>query len=159
LGEFLANPDTIQHCLVTSEPFFAAQKGREVRTFTLSSSGYDCYQMVFTRRDLVRNSPDVVRAFVQASIRGWRDYLEKDPSPANALILKRNPQMTAELVEFSRGELIRHSFARGDPAKGENYGLISLERLTREMNTLLGLKILEKPVDIASIATTEFCRP
>ena len=159
MGEFLANSETVQQCLITSEPFFAAQNGRKVRTLTLSSSGYDCYQMVFTRRDLVRNSPEVVRAFVQASIRGWRDYLEKDPSPANTLILKRNPQMTRELLEFSRGELIRHSFVRGDPTKGENYGLISLERLSDEMNTLLNLKILEKPVDISSIATTEFCRP
>ena len=159
LGEFLANPETVQQCLITSEPFFAAQNGRKVRTLTLSSSGYDCYHMVFTRRDLVRNSPDVVRAFVQASIRGWRDYLENDPSAANALILSRNPQMTRELIEFSRNELIRHSFVRGDPTTGENYGQISLERLTNEMNTLLSLKILEKPVDIAGIATTEFCRP
>lgn len=159
LGEFLANPETVQQCLITSEPFFAAQNGRKVRTLALSSSGYDCYQMVFTRRDLVRNSPEVVRAFVQASIRGWRDYLEKDPSPANTVILKRNPHMTQELIAFSRNELIRHSFVRGDPAKGENYGQISLERLTHEMNTLLSLKVLEKSVDIASIATTEFCRP
>jgi NitT/TauT family transport system substrate-binding protein len=159
MGEFLANPETVQQCLITSEPFFAAQHGRKVRTLPLSSSGYDCYQMIFTRRDLVRDSPDVVRAFVQASIRGWRDYLENDPTPANALILRRNPQMTRELIEFSRSELNRYSFVRGDPAKGENYGQISLERLTAEMNTLLSLKILEKPVDISSIATTEFCRP
>src|SRR5688572_17044970 len=44
LGEFLANPETVQQCLITSEPFFAAQNGRKVRTLALSSSGYDCYQ-------------------------------------------------------------------------------------------------------------------
>ena len=159
LGEFLANPDTVQQCLITSEPFFAEQNGRKVRTLALSSSGYDCYQMVFTRRELVRSSPDVVRGFVQASIRGWKDYLENDPAPANALILKRNPQMTRELLAFSRGELIRQAFVRGNPANGEDIGQISLERLTAEMNTLLSLKILERPVDISSIATNEFCRP
>lgn len=159
IGEFLANPETVQQCLITSEPFFAAQNGRKVRTLALSESGYDCYQMVFTRRELVRTSPDVVRGFVQASIRGWRDYLENDPAPANALILKRNPQMTQQLIDFSRGELIRLGFVRGDAAKGEGIGQISIERLEDEMKTLLSLGILEKPVAIPTIATTEYCRP
>jgi NitT/TauT family transport system substrate-binding protein len=159
LGEFLANPDTVQQCLITSEPFFARQHGRKVRTLSLSSSGYDCYQTLFTRRELVRSSPEVVRGFVQASIRGWRDYLENDPAPANALILQRNPQMTRELIDFSRSELIHHAFVRGNPANGEDIGQISLERLTVEMNTLLSLKILERPIDISSIATNEYSRP
>jgi NitT/TauT family transport system substrate-binding protein len=159
IGEFLANPETVQQCLITSEPFFAAQNGRKVRTLALSESGYDCYQMVFTRRELVRTSPDTVRRFVQASIRGWRDYLENDPSPANALILKRNPQMTQQLIDYSRGELIRLGFVRGDPRNGEDIGQISLKRLTEEMETLLSLGILEKPVTISNIATTEFCQP
>lgn len=159
LGEFLADPDTIQQCLITNEPFFAEQNGRQVRTLELSSSGYDCYQVVFTRRETVRTSPDLVRGFVQASIRGWRDYLEHDPRPANELILKRNPQMTLELLEFSRAAMIRHAFVRGDPAKGEDIGQISPERLTGQMNTLLGLKIIEAPVAIPNIATTEFLPP
>jgi NitT/TauT family transport system substrate-binding protein len=156
LGEFLANPEIIQQCLITNEPFFAQKNGRKVRTLALSSSGYDCYQTLFSRRDFVRTSPDVVRAFVHASIRGWRDYLEADPGPANEMILKRNPQMTPEQLKFSRDEMIRHAFVRGDPAKREDIGQLSLRRLTDEMNTLVILKILPAPVDIASVATTEF---
>ena len=96
---------------------------------------------------------------MQASIRGWRDYLDNDPTPAHALILSRNPQMTEALLTFSRSELIRQSFVRGDATKGEDIGQLSMERLQREMNTLLGLKILEKPVEVSSIATAEFSRP
>ena len=156
LGEFLANPDTIQQCLVTNEPFFAEKNGRKVRTLPLSSSGYDCYQAVFTRRDFIRSSPEQVRAFVHASIRGWRDYLNGDPSPANAIILQRNREMTPELLAFSRSEMIRHSFVRGNPRKDEDIGQLSLERLTDEMNTLVSLKILPAPVEISTVATTEF---
>jgi NitT/TauT family transport system substrate-binding protein len=156
LGEFLANPDVIQQCMITSEPFFAQQRGRKVRTLPLAASGYDCYQALFTRRDLIRRSPEMVRAFVQASVRGWRDYLERDPAPADELILKRNPQMTRELLTFSRGELIRHSFVRGDPAKGEDMGQISLARLSEQMDTLVSLKIMDTPIPIANVATTEF---
>jgi NitT/TauT family transport system substrate-binding protein len=156
LGEFLANPDIIQQCLITNEPFFAEKNGRKVRTLTLSSAGYDCYQSVFTRRDFIRNSPDVVRAFVHASIRGWRDYLDGDPGPANAIILQRNREMTPELLKFSRDEMIRHDFVRGDPTKGEDIGQLSLDRLRHEVQTLVNLKILPTPVDVASVATTEF---
>jgi NitT/TauT family transport system substrate-binding protein len=159
LGEFLANREMIQQCLVTNEPFFAAQKGRQVRTMVLSDAGYDCYQGLFTRRELIRQSPEVVRAFVHASIRGWRSYLENDPTPANEMILKRNSQMTRELLDFSRAALISHRFVHGDPAKGEDIGQVSLARLEEQIRTLLELKILEKSVAIAEVATTEFLPP
>jgi NitT/TauT family transport system substrate-binding protein len=156
LGEFLANPEVIQQCMVTNEPFFARQHGRNVRTLLLATSGYDCYHTLFTRRDFIRTSPEVVRTFVRASIRGWRDYLDHDPAPAHALILQRNSQMTRELLEFSRGELIRGSFVRGDPSKGEEIGRISLARIAEQMETLLSLKIMETPVRIENVATSEF---
>ena len=156
LGEFLANPDIIQQCLITNEPFFAEKNGRKVRTLSLAASGYDCYQTVFARRDFIRTSPDVVRAFVEASIRGWRDYLAGDPRPANELILRRNPEMTAELLQFSRDAMIRQSFVRGDPAKGEDIGRLALDRLQAEIDTLVDLKIIDSPVAIAKVATTEF---
>jgi NitT/TauT family transport system substrate-binding protein len=156
LGEFLANPATIQQCMVTNEPFFAAKQGRKVRTLPLSDSGYDCYQVLFTRRDVVRQSPEKIRAFVGASIRGWRDYLEEDPSPAHDLILQRNPDMTRELLEFSRGELKRRSYVHGDAARGEDIGQLSVARLTEQVETLLQLKILERPVAVADAASTAF---
>ena len=159
LGEFLANKDAVQQCLVTSEPFFAQQHGKPVRTLLLAESGYDCYHVIFCRRELVRGSPDVVRAFVHASIRGWRDYLQEDPAPANAVILRRNPQMTPGLLVFSRSEMIIRSLVHGDRAKGEDVGQLSLVRLTEEMQTLLDLKILDAPIGITTVATKDFLPP
>jgi len=159
LGEFLANPEVIQQGVVTSEPFFARQHGRKVRTLLLADSGYDSYHVVFCRRELVRNSPEVVRAFVAATVRGWRDYLEADPTAVHAEILRRNPQMTSELLAFSRGELIARGLVRGDPAKGEYVGALSLPRVEREMQILTDLKILEVPVPLAQVVTTEFVPP
>jgi NitT/TauT family transport system substrate-binding protein len=156
LGEFFANPDTIQQCLVTNEPFFAAKAGHKVRTLPLTAAGYDCYQALFTRRDIIRQSPAMVRAFVHASIRGWRDYLEQDPKPADDLILQRNPEMTRELLAFSRRALVQGAYVRGDPAKGEEIGLLSPARIAAQMETLLKLKILDRRIDVADAVTTEF---
>jgi NitT/TauT family transport system substrate-binding protein len=156
LGEFFANPDTIQQCMVTNEPFFAAQNGHQVRTLPLMSAGYDWYQVLFTRREVIRRSPDLVRQFVHASIRGWRDYLEQDPNPADDLILQRNPDMTRELLAFSRRELIRGAYVQGDAARGEGIGQLSPERLAAQLETLLQLKILERRIKVADTMTTEF---
>jgi NitT/TauT family transport system substrate-binding protein len=127
-----------------------------VRTLSLADIGYACYQVLFCRRELTRTAPEVVSAFVAASIRGWRDYLEGDPAPANALILQRNPQISAGQLAFSRGELIARSLVQGDRAKGEDIGQIKLERLSKEMKTLLDLKVLETPVAVSTVATTRF---
>jgi len=156
LGEFLANPKIIQQCVVTSEPFFAQQHGRAVRTLLLADAGYDSYHVIFCRRELIRSSPETVRAFVAASIRGWRDYLEGDAAAVHAEILKRNPQMTLELLAFSRGELINRRLVRGDPERGERIGDLSRTRIERELQTLLELKILDRPVAFDEVATTEF---
>lgn len=156
LGEFLAKPDTIQQCVVTNEPFFARQHGRIVRTLPFADSGYDCQHTIFTRRELTRTAPEMIRAFVAASIRGWRDYLEGDPSPADALILARNAQMTPELLAFSRRELVARRIVHGDPAHGDGIGLISPSRLAAVMEQLLGLKILDAAVPLAEVVTTAF---
>jgi NitT/TauT family transport system substrate-binding protein len=159
LGEFLANPDLIQQCLVTNEPFFARQHGRQVRTLALAEAGYNSYHTIFCRRELIRDSPDVVRAFVWASVRGWQDYMQGDPKPANAEILKRNPQMSPELLEFSRSEMILRSLVHGHADRGEAVGQLSLARLSLEIDLLLQLKILEVPVAVAHVATKDFLPP
>jgi NitT/TauT family transport system substrate-binding protein len=156
ITSFLADSNTIQQCLVTNEPFFVDQRGVKVRVLGLTDSGYDCYQVLFCRRELIRDRPDVVAAFVQASIRGWRNYLEANPVPAHDLILARNPQMSAAQLNFSRRELILRSLVHGDPTKGEGIGQISLSRLAIDMHALLELKVLERPVPISTVATTQF---
>ena len=156
LGEFLANPEIIQQCVVTSEPFFAQQHGRAVRTLPLAEAGYDSYHVIFCRRELIRTAPETIRAFVAASVRGWRDYLAGDPAAVHAEIMKRNPQMSAELLAFSRGELINRHLVTGDPAQGERIGALSRARIERELATLRELKILEVPVTFEQVATTEF---
>jgi NitT/TauT family transport system substrate-binding protein len=159
LGTFLADPDAIQQCLVTNEPFFAQQHGTAVRTLALTETGFDVYHALFCRRELVRLAPQVVQAFVAASIRGWRDYLSGDPAPAHDLILERNAQMTAGQLAFSRSEMILRSLVTGDAAKGEDIGQLSLSRLSEQLDVLRDLKLLDAPIGLNAIATREFLPP
>ncbi len=156
IATFLADPETIQQCVVTNEPFLAQQHGKAVRTLALAAAGYDCYPVIFARREFLRSSPQVARAFVTASIRGWRDYLDREPAPAHDVILARNKQMTPELLRYSRDQLIARSLVRGDASKDEDVGQLSITRLAEEMQTLLELKVLDSPIAISAVATKEF---
>jgi NitT/TauT family transport system substrate-binding protein len=156
IAGFLADPDAIQQCLATNEPYFAQQNGVKVRTLSLSLHGYDCYHTIICRRELVQNRPDIVRAFLAASLRGWNDYLTGDPAPAHALILERNKQSSRGLLEFSRSEMILRSLVLGDVARDERLGQISLARLAEQQATLLELKVMDAPVSIAAVATRAF---
>lgn len=156
LAVFLGEPDAIQQCMMTSEPYFAEQHGAKVRTIPLSDSGYDPYHAIICRRALIRTNPELVKAFVAASIRGWRDYLEGDPAEAHALIMKRNNQMTPGQLAYSRNALITHALVTGDPAHGEHIGRISMKRIQQQIEVLMEMKILEVPVTSAGVATRAF---
>lgn len=156
LAGFMADPDAIQQGLVTNEPYVARQNGVAVRSLMIGASGFDAYHAIFCRRELARAEPEVVRAFVAASVQGWRDYLEGNPAPAHALILKANSQMTPGLLDFSRGELILRNLVRGDATRGEVIGQIELHRIARQIDMLLELKILDRRLPAEAVATKDF---
>lgn len=156
LGAFLANKEAIQTCFLTSEPFHARQKGVPVRVLPVTDAGYDVYQAIACRQKLARDEPELVRAFVAASLRGWRDYMAGDPTPANQLILQRNRDMTPEQLAYSRQAMVDHALVGGHPERGEGIGRLSLARIQGEIDLLREFNVLEKPLTAAQIATTEF---
>ncbi len=156
LASFLGDKDVIQQCFLTSEPYFATQKGVAVRTLPLTDSGYDSYHTMICRRELLRNEPDLVRAFVAASIRGWQDYITSDPAPAHVMIVKLNANMTAEHLEYSRQAMIQHSLVAGRPEAGEYIGRLNLARVQHEIDVLTEFEVLETSMKARDVASTEF---
>jgi len=100
LAPFLSDPSLIQQGYITSEPYtIQKQGGITPKVFLLADAGYPGYAcFVLARDDLIEKHPEIVKAFVQASIEGWKDYLQGDPAPANALIKKDNPEMTEDIL-------------------------------------------------------------
>jgi len=65
----------------------------------LADHGYQDYNnLVIAQSKLVRERPEVVQGFIDASIEGWYSYLYGDPHPGNELILKENKDMTPDLI-------------------------------------------------------------
>ncbi len=159
LAVFLADPEAIQQGVYTNEPFIAREHGAKVRVLPIAAAGYDVYTVFFCRRDFAQGNPAAIRAFIAASLRGWRDFIENDPAPAFAEILRRNPNISPALLAFSRQEMIRHQVTTGDPQHGEAIGQLSRTRLRELIATLVDLKILAVTVAPGEIATWDFLPP
>jgi NitT/TauT family transport system substrate-binding protein len=101
VARFLTDPTLGQQCYVTSEPLAARKQGGDPQVFLIAQSGYNPYAtVIITRRELLQKSPELVRAFVEASREGWQSYLA-DPGATNALLGKLNPAMDAAALAAS----------------------------------------------------------
>ena len=82
LAPFLSNKSSIQQGYLTSEPFLVEREaGFTPRVFLLADYGYPSYgAMVLASSNVLKNNPEIVRAFVDASIEGWRQYIYDDPT-------------------------------------------------------------------------------
>ena len=147
IANFLADPNYVQQIFITSEPYFAKQAGADVRTFLISSSGYDPYRVQFTTREFATQHPYVVAKFVLASIRGWNDYL-RDPAETNAYLLKLNPALNPQQEAFTTQALRDGGFVSGGDASGAQTGKMTDERWQTSYAQLKSLGILAQPFDV-----------
>ena len=104
---FLADKRAVQQGYVTSEPYTIETEAKlKPAVFLLADEGYPGYAgMVMASDSLIAKKPAAVRAFVEASAAGWKSYLEGDPKPADALILKDNPEMRQDVLDQARAKL------------------------------------------------------
>ena len=124
-GPFIADTHSIQQGYVTSEPLAVEREGHfKPNIFLLADNGWGTYATTIeTRADLVKDHPDVVQRFVDASAVGWYNYLYGDNSKANALIKNDNPDMTDEQIAFSIGKIKEYGLVDfGDTAKARRRG-------------------------------------
>ncbi len=115
---FLADKRAAQQGYVTSEPYtIEKQAGMKPKVFLLADNGYPGYAtMVLASDSLIAKNPTAIKAFVEASAKGWTDYLNGDPTAADALIRKDNPEMSQDVLDQAREKLRAYKIVAGDEA-------------------------------------------
>jgi NitT/TauT family transport system substrate-binding protein len=151
-ASFLRDSNYIQQCFVTSEPPIMEHSGVKVRTLWVKDTGCDAYLALESSDQFVAAHPDTVRAFVAASISGWRGYLN-DAVAADAEILRRNPAMTAIQLKLSRKALLDYHLIDG---AGNAVGHLDPNRLKNQYMILRDLNIIAADYDYGKSFTTEF---
>ncbi|MEX0332047.1 MAG: ABC transporter substrate-binding protein [Puniceicoccaceae bacterium] len=143
IERFLNDPEFIQQCLLTNEPFYVQQAGLEAKVLPLRESGFDPYHGIYCLRSLIEEDPDLVRRFVHASVRGWRDFILNDPEPALALIAGQNPKMNEAFIAFSYGAMQERRLVTGDGPDGHNVGRLDPSRMEVLAHEMEALEMLE----------------
>ena len=158
LAPFLANPKAIQEGYASSEPYLIRKKtGIEPVVLPLSDAGYEGYaNIIETSAKLIRERPDIVQRFVDASIEGWYSYLYGDPAPANRLIMKANPEMPADLLEFGRKTLIARGIVDSGDAKTLGIGAMTDARWQAFYQAMSAVGVYPPGIDLQKAYTTRF---
>ncbi len=157
LQRFLNDESFIQQCLLTNEPFYAQLAGAQPRVLRLRESGFDPYHGIYCLSSLLEDDPDLVRRFVHASIRGWKDFILNDPQPALDMIAARNPRMSQEFMNFCYQSMRSEELVTGEEPSGDQVGTMDPSRMRFLERELISLGLIEiEPGEYPSWYTTEF---
>ena len=155
---FLADPRAVQEGYVTSEPYTIAQaSGRAPKVFLLADNGYPGYAaMVLAPDRLIGANARAVQAFVEASALGWKQYLQGDPRPADAMILKLNREMTPAILDQARTKMRQYKLATGGDAAAGGIGAMTDATWGRVFAMASGLGVYPRTLDYRAAYTTAF---
>ncbi len=156
---FLVNKDLIQQGYLTSEPYaIQTQGGFTPKVFLLADdAGYDSYAaLIETTTAMVAKKPDVVQRFIDASIEGWYSYLYGDPAPANALIVKDNPNMTAGQIAYSVAKMKEYGIIDSGDTLHLGIGAMTDARWKSFFNKAVAIGLYPADLDYKKAYTLQF---
>jgi NitT/TauT family transport system substrate-binding protein len=158
---FIADKNIVQQGYLSSEPFAIEKEAKfKPNVFLLSDHGWPPYSTTIVCLDkTVREKPRQVAAFVKASMEGWKSYLKGDPSPANALIKKDNPNMADDKIANGIRLLNETGMVFGGDAATMGVGIVTDARMKATFDMLVAMKLVDPAkVDLKKTYTTEFVR-
>jgi NitT/TauT family transport system substrate-binding protein len=157
VAPFLADPHAIQQGYLASEPFTIAKAGVKPVVMLLADAGYSSYgALIETSQKLVRDNPDLVQRFVNASIEGWYSYLYGDPKPANELIKRDNPEVTDELLASARDTMKEYGIIDSGDAKKDGIGAMTEQRWRDFFETMVKAGVYPADLDFRRAFTVQF---
>ena len=157
MAPWLVDKNAIQQGYLSSEPYLVMKEGVTPQVYLLADYGYPSYSaMVLVPQKLIDAKPAVVKAFVDASIEGWKEYLHGDNKAANALIEKDNPDMTDDVIAFGIKKMLEYGIVEGGDAATHGIGTMSDAKWKEFFDTMVAQKVYSADLDYKKAYTLEF---
>lgn len=151
---FIDNEEAVSQSYMTSEPYNLEQQGVEVDWLLNGESGFEVYgNLLFTTEEMIAEHPDVVGAYVEASVAGW-DYYKDNHEEVQSFIQEYNPEMSTEQLAYSAEAL--QPLVYGYDAEDYGVGYMTEERWQSVMEILMDIDLLTEEQDVSEAFTTEF---
>ena len=155
---FIANPKSVQQGYITSEPYAVEKEGGfKPNLFLLADYGFDTYATTIeTMQDTIDKRPEVVQCFVDGSAKGWYNYLYGDNAAANEMIMKDNPEITAEQIAFSIDKMKEYGIVDSGDTEKLGIGAMSNERMQSFYDKMVKAGVMQAGIDIKKSYTLDF---
>jgi NitT/TauT family transport system substrate-binding protein len=155
---FFADKNTVQQGYPGSEPFTAQQAGQKVKFFLFADEGYPPYgNTIVTMQKTVKEKPDLVQRFVNATLEGWKSYLQ-NPAAGNALIKQDNPKMDDATLAYSHKVMKDMKFFDGGDAGRMMPGVMTDARWQKTYDLMIASDLLKPMPNWKEAYTLQFVK-
>jgi NitT/TauT family transport system substrate-binding protein len=154
--QFLVDKNIAQQGYATSEPYSIQKGGVNPKIFLLAANGYPPYaETIVTLAKTVKDKPDVIRRFIEATALGWKSYLA-NPAPGNALIKRDNREIEDDLLAFSVARMKDFGLVAGGDAAKQGILTMTDARWKQTFDFMAQAGLIRPNVDYRKAYTLEF---
>ena len=155
---FIADEKSGMQGYLSSEPLMVEKEGGfKPDVWLLADAGYSTYStLIETMADTVAKKPEVVKCFVDGSIKGWYNFLYGDNSAAKEMIKKDNPDMTDEQIAFGIAQLKEKGIVDSGDALEKGIGVITDAHVKDFFDKMVAAGVVPGDLDYKAAYTTEF---
>lgn len=120
----------------------AKEQGKTVLSMLYSDFGLKTYgNALITQPDTLRDKPEIVRAFVEASLRGIA-YAFDHPDEAVAIVRKTHPEIDSDVT---KAELLSHKALEGaDEVRQHGLGYVDPEQMRETIHSITSALSLKR---------------
>lgn len=141
--DIITGKTDVMACYISNEPYVLKEKGIETNAISPESYGFDFYSdILFTSQSEVRQHPKRVRAFVDATLKGWEYAFAHIPEIAQMISEHYNGQnKSLESLEYEGRVLKELAYHDNQPL-----GAMTLEKFSRisDIYRVMGIPQNEK---------------
>ncbi|MBN9443893.1 MAG: ABC transporter substrate-binding protein [Bosea sp.] len=159
MAPFLADKKLSQQGFLSSEPFAIRKAGVNPVVHLLADNGFDAYNTTINvSRKLMDAKKDLVQRFVTATLEGWDQYMKAGPeaAAANALILKDNPDMDQEKIDYAVKVMNENGIVRSGDALTLGIGAMTDLRWANFYKTMSDVGVFPAGVDVKKAYSLDF---
>lgn len=155
---FIADEKSGMQGYLSSEPLMVEKEGGfKPDVWLLADAGYSTYStLIETMADTVAKKPEVVKCFVDGSIKGWYNFLYGDNSAAKERIKKDNPDMTDEQLAFGISQLKEKGIVDSGDALEKGIGVITDAHVKDFFDKMVAAGVVPGDLDYKAAYTTDF---
>lgn len=155
---FIADTQKGMQGYLSSEPYaILKEAGFAPEVFLIADAGYSSYATTIeTMAGTIENTPEMVTCFVDGSLTGWYNYLYGDSADADALILRANPDMSQDKLDFAKKMMLEQGIVDSGDALKTGIGTMTDDVIGDFYNKMVTSGVLEDGLDWKSAYSLDF---